>query len=235
MVTDGLDVVVLDDLSTGDPRRVSEAPLVVGSIRDPTGFRARQLSPAMVDDADLVLALSTGHRTRVLEQSPLAMRRTFTLREAATLLTMPASATELLPAWPRPAPPSQSPPTPSTSPTPWAGIRRCSGRSASRWLIDPAACPRRAARRAGPGRVIRAGALLVRASQTAAPRPTARGTHGQTGPLDCSCCASPRPSPGGEGSSLGVDRGGWDEPGVPVVADERFPLSFVDVPVVEPA
>jgi len=34
MVADGMDVVVLDDLSTGDPRRVPEAPLVVGSIRD---------------------------------------------------------------------------------------------------------------------------------------------------------------------------------------------------------
>jgi len=34
MVADGMDVVVLDDLSTGDPRRVPEAPLVVGSIRN---------------------------------------------------------------------------------------------------------------------------------------------------------------------------------------------------------
>ena len=63
---------------------------------DPTGFRARQLTPAMVDDAELVLAMSTRHRTRVLEQSPRAMRRTFTLREAATLLTVAAPATKLL-------------------------------------------------------------------------------------------------------------------------------------------
>lgn len=34
MVADGMDVVVLDDLSTGDPSRVPEAPLVVGSVRD---------------------------------------------------------------------------------------------------------------------------------------------------------------------------------------------------------
>ncbi len=34
MVADGMDVVVLDDLSTGDPRRVPEAPLAVASIRD---------------------------------------------------------------------------------------------------------------------------------------------------------------------------------------------------------
>jgi len=34
MVADGMDVVVLEDLSTGDPSRVPEAPLVVGSVRD---------------------------------------------------------------------------------------------------------------------------------------------------------------------------------------------------------
>ncbi len=34
MVTDGLDVVVLDDLSTGDATRVPEVPMVVGSVRD---------------------------------------------------------------------------------------------------------------------------------------------------------------------------------------------------------
>jgi len=33
-VADGMDVVVRDDHSTGDPSRVPEAPLVVGSIRD---------------------------------------------------------------------------------------------------------------------------------------------------------------------------------------------------------
>jgi len=33
-VADGMDVVVRDDHSTGDPRRVPEAPLVVGSIRN---------------------------------------------------------------------------------------------------------------------------------------------------------------------------------------------------------
>ena len=33
-VADGMDVVVRDDHSTGDPSRVPEAPLVVGSIRN---------------------------------------------------------------------------------------------------------------------------------------------------------------------------------------------------------
>ncbi len=34
MVADGLDVVVIDDLSTGDSSRIPDVPLVVGSIRD---------------------------------------------------------------------------------------------------------------------------------------------------------------------------------------------------------
>src|SRR3954470_1282063 len=34
LVADGEQVVVLDDLSTGDPKRLPEVPLVVGSVRD---------------------------------------------------------------------------------------------------------------------------------------------------------------------------------------------------------
>ncbi|WP_127782111.1 hypothetical protein [Rhodococcus sp. X156] len=64
---------------------------------DPTGFRARQLKPAMVNDADLVVGLSTRHRNRVLEESPRAMRRAFTLRELSALLAVPSSEAALLP------------------------------------------------------------------------------------------------------------------------------------------
>ncbi len=62
---------------------------------DPTGFRARQLSPAIVDDADLILAMTTRHRDRVMSESPRAMRRTFTLLEAERLLTVPVEAETL--------------------------------------------------------------------------------------------------------------------------------------------
>jgi len=64
---------------------------------NPAGFRARQLSPAMVEAADLVLTMSTRHRDRVLAQVPRAMRRSFTLREAAMLLTVATDEPELLP------------------------------------------------------------------------------------------------------------------------------------------
>ncbi len=59
---------------------------------NPEGFRARQLSPAIVGDADLILTMTTRHRDRVLAESPQAMRRTFTLLEAGRLLAVPVGA-----------------------------------------------------------------------------------------------------------------------------------------------
>ena len=52
------------------------------------GFRARAFTPAMADRADLVLTLERGHRSIVLERAPRALRRTFTLREAAAVLDL---------------------------------------------------------------------------------------------------------------------------------------------------
>ncbi|MCO7220236.1 hypothetical protein [Klenkia sp. PcliD-1-E] len=60
------------------------------------GFRARALLPAMAERADLVLTMQRTHRATVLERTPGAMRRTFTLREAAAVL-------DLLPAHERPS------------------------------------------------------------------------------------------------------------------------------------
>ena len=50
------------------------------------GFLARQLTPAMVAESDLVLTATRAIRSRVLEDSPAALRRTFTIRELAALL-----------------------------------------------------------------------------------------------------------------------------------------------------
>ena len=50
------------------------------------GFVARQLDPAMVNRSDLVLTATTAIRSRVLEDSPGALRRTFTVLEFAALL-----------------------------------------------------------------------------------------------------------------------------------------------------
>ncbi|WP_207500847.1 arsenate reductase/protein-tyrosine-phosphatase family protein [Klenkia soli] len=52
------------------------------------GFRARAFTPALAERADLVLTMERGHRAIVLEQAPRALRRTFTLREAAAVLDL---------------------------------------------------------------------------------------------------------------------------------------------------
>ncbi|MDN4612585.1 arsenate reductase/protein-tyrosine-phosphatase family protein [Arthrobacter burdickii] len=49
-------------------------------------FAARQLSPGVLNTADLVLALAREHRSRVVEMSPVMLHKTFTLREFARLL-----------------------------------------------------------------------------------------------------------------------------------------------------
>ncbi len=50
------------------------------------GFVARQLSPAMLTESDLVLTATRAIRSRVLEDAPAALRRTFTVLELAALL-----------------------------------------------------------------------------------------------------------------------------------------------------
>ncbi len=50
------------------------------------GFAARQLVPGMVNESDLVLTATKAIRSRVLEDSPGALRRTFTVLELAALL-----------------------------------------------------------------------------------------------------------------------------------------------------
>lgn len=49
------------------------------------GFAARQLQPAWLAEADLVLGASRRHRAAVVETDPLTSARTFTLREFARL------------------------------------------------------------------------------------------------------------------------------------------------------
>jgi len=57
------------------------------------GFAARQLVPRIVDQSDLVLTATKAIRSRVLEDSPGALRRTFTVLELAALLdVVPAHA-----------------------------------------------------------------------------------------------------------------------------------------------
>ena len=52
---------------------------------DVSEFAARRLDRHLVQDADLVLGLTRGHRARVVEMDPGALKRTYTLRELARL------------------------------------------------------------------------------------------------------------------------------------------------------
>lgn len=50
-----------------------------------TDFAARQLTPRMASNADIVIAMTRGHRDAVLELAPHRLHRTFTLSEASEL------------------------------------------------------------------------------------------------------------------------------------------------------
>ncbi|WP_407650293.1 arsenate reductase/protein-tyrosine-phosphatase family protein [Cellulomonas edaphi] len=69
----------------GSPMTDQMAELVVAHGGAVTGFSARQLTPAMIQAADVVLTATRRHRSAVVELVPGAVRRTFTLRELARL------------------------------------------------------------------------------------------------------------------------------------------------------
>lgn len=70
----------------GWPMTDEMAALVAAQGVDPRSFEARQLAPGMVQQADLVVALTRRHRSAIVELVPAAVRRTFTLRELARLV-----------------------------------------------------------------------------------------------------------------------------------------------------
>ena len=57
---------------------------VLGASAD--GFAARQLTRDILDQQDLVLALTREHRSRIVELRPALLKKTFTLRELARVL-----------------------------------------------------------------------------------------------------------------------------------------------------
>jgi protein-tyrosine phosphatase len=65
-------------------RRSGQALLDLGG--NPKGFAARTFQPVMADRADLVLTMTRRHRRLVLGGAPKALRKTFTLPEAADLM-----------------------------------------------------------------------------------------------------------------------------------------------------
>ena len=70
----------------GEPMDERAAQVLAEFGGSAEGHRATQLTADAVAQADLVLAISAAHRTAVLERSPGALRKTFTLLEAVGLL-----------------------------------------------------------------------------------------------------------------------------------------------------
>ncbi|MCF6745190.1 low molecular weight phosphatase family protein [Blastococcus sp. KM273128] len=76
--------------AVGKPMDPSAARVLAELGGRSDGFRARQLTATLVRQADLVLTLTRQHRQSVLELTPGALRRTFTLAEAAALIPFAA-------------------------------------------------------------------------------------------------------------------------------------------------
>ncbi|WP_182976906.1 arsenate reductase/protein-tyrosine-phosphatase family protein [Arthrobacter cheniae] len=94
-------------------------PLVHQFIQEAGGqtsnFSARQITASMIDDQDIILALTRDHRNTIVKLSPKALRRTFTLREACVLV-----ANDLVP--------RESPPTDNDAHQLWASFPSRAGR-----------------------------------------------------------------------------------------------------------
>ena len=71
----------------GHPISDPMAALLLDSDVEPDSFEARRLSEQMLKEADLILSMTRAQRGLVVELWPAAVRRTFTLREFARLLS----------------------------------------------------------------------------------------------------------------------------------------------------
>ncbi len=71
----------------GSPMESTAAKVLSSLGGNSDGFAGRQLTPAIVGEADLILAMTQTHRDAVLRLAPRQLRRTFTLLEAAHLVT----------------------------------------------------------------------------------------------------------------------------------------------------
>jgi protein-tyrosine phosphatase len=71
----------------GHPISEPMATLLRQAAVEPEPFEARRLSEQMVKESDLILAMTRAQRGLVVELWPPAVRRTFTLREFARLLS----------------------------------------------------------------------------------------------------------------------------------------------------
>jgi protein-tyrosine phosphatase len=70
----------------GEPVQPISADIISTYGGSPEGFAARQLTPKILRDTDLVLTMAARHRGEVLQMDASLLRRTFTIREFARML-----------------------------------------------------------------------------------------------------------------------------------------------------
>lgn len=70
----------------GDPVQPQSASIIRTYGGTPDGFAARQLTPAILRETDLVLAMTAKHRGSVMQMDASLLKRTFTIREFARML-----------------------------------------------------------------------------------------------------------------------------------------------------
>ena len=71
---------------TGSAMDERAAAQLVAYGGDPVGFRARDLTPDLIAESDLVLTATRAHRGKVASLYPKALRRVFTFRDFADLV-----------------------------------------------------------------------------------------------------------------------------------------------------
>jgi len=71
----------------GHPIHPNAARVLEQRGGDACNYAARQLKPKMTADADVILTMTSAHRNAVLELAPHQLARTFTLIEAARLIS----------------------------------------------------------------------------------------------------------------------------------------------------
>jgi protein-tyrosine phosphatase len=70
----------------GDPVQPLSADIIRTYGGTPDGFAARQLTPKILRESDLVLAMTAKHRGEVMQMDASLLKRTFTIREFARML-----------------------------------------------------------------------------------------------------------------------------------------------------
>ena len=71
----------------GHPIHSNAIPVLEGLGGSAENFRARQLTPRIALSADLILTMTRRHRDAVLERAPQRLHQTFTIAEAARIIS----------------------------------------------------------------------------------------------------------------------------------------------------